>query len=139
MAHENLEKSEIVIARILNLLLERGIRGGDLEFSDLSLDDDFLHFFAACFRWLIDEGIVRAQKVTDIPVDEQAGMDDLYVYNPTITAHGFNVLGRSVVIGTETLAASIVVQRVSANDQSYSGFGDFAGGFVGGLLKVLGS
>lgn len=139
MQLDNIEKSELVIATILRILIERGIRGGELEFSDLDLSDDHFPYFATCFYWLQNEGIVRAERVTVMPGDGDDVANDLYVYNPTLTALGFSLLGQTVKVGdSSTTLTEAVEQRTSGRVSGWQ-IGDLIGGVIGGFTKSIGS
>ncbi|NYS26272.1 hypothetical protein HUK65_14880 [Rhodobacteraceae bacterium 2376] len=138
MDREQISLSEEVIARILQVLLSRGIQGGDMKFATLELPSDRLRFFAACFKWLVAEGIVRAERVTVDPIGREPGIDDLYIYNPSLTAYGFQLMGQVVSIGAseDRLGAALVKSDPS------NGFwraGELVGGFLGGFTKSVGS
>lgn len=139
MDQGNIEKSEVVIATILRVLIERGIRGGELDFAALQLDDEYFPFFATCFTWLGDEGLVRAGRVTVVPGDGEDVADDLYVYNPTLTSQGFALLGQQVKIGETTTTIGEAVERRSEGRPSGWQIGDLVGGILGGFTKSIGS
>ena len=139
MDHGNIEKSEVVIATILRLLIERGIKGGELDFASLHLGDEYIPFFATCFTWLVDEGLIRAAKVTVVPGDGEDAADDLYVYNPTLTSQGFALLGQRVKIGETTTTIGEAVESRSDGKPRGWQMGDFLGGILGGFTKSVGS
>ena len=133
----NTEKSELVIARILHFLMERGIQEGLVEFSELNLDEELADFFFPCFVWLEREGLVTSHKVDRYSSNKtRAGG---HIVNPSLTSHGYAVLGGIIVIGDQSYSASEAVAQVSEKGRSYSGIGDFFGGLLGGLTKSLGS
>jgi hypothetical protein len=139
MGLENIEKSELVIATILRILVERGIAASEMEFSSLGLPDSFFPFFATCFRWLQSEGIVRAEKVAAMSGDDSDDAVDLYIYNPTLTSRGFTLLGQSIKVGnTETTVAKAVETRASGQTTGWQ-IGDLVGGVLGGFTKSIGS
>ena len=135
----NIEKSELVIATVLRILIERGLRAGSLEFKQLGLSDEYRPFFATSFSWLQSEGFVRAVRVTVIPDDEDETHDDLLVYNPALTAYGFSRLGQSVKIGETTTTLREAVDTRTSGKPSAWQIGDFVGGILGGTIKSVSS
>ena len=130
----DLQRSELVIARILELLMEWGVQESELQFKELNLDDEYKNFYYPCIYWLEAEGIIRVGKVQRTLDDSASG----YVMNPVLTAFGLRVLGTSLEFGkSETLSDAVV--DVSRGNTSYSKIGDFLGSFAGGLTKSLGS
>lgn len=130
----NLEKSEVVIARILEKLLEQGIRDvGLFGFTDLDMDQTNEPFFGGCIKWLIGEGIIKVEDVSELI------NGDIHVVNPVLTSNGFALLGRTVSIGRQIVAVADVVRAKSQGSTSYSGLGDFLGGLLGGFTKSIGS
>ncbi|WP_414897011.1 hypothetical protein [Rhodovulum sp. YEN HP10] len=132
---ENLEKSEIVISKILSLLMEWGIRECELEFEELELDDEFRFFFFPCIEWLTDEGVIRTGEIHG----ELGGTGCGSVMNPVLTSYGLNVLGTRIQLGETEEKLSDAVKKVSAGSRSYAQFGDFVGGLLGGFTKSIGS
>ena len=129
----NLEKSELVIAKILGLLMEWGLSRTTLEFEELNLDLTHLEYFRTCFEWLEAEGIVRANEIAKY----QDGKTK--VFGPTLTAHGFRLMGKSLLVANTPSTIGDAVQKTARETSFYTGIGDFGGGFVGGLLKSLGN
>lgn len=130
---ENIEKSEIVIAGILNKALEFGLQQNDLRFEELELSNEFAPYFATCVDWLIAEGLIRVgnhQKVL-------SGMS--FVLNISLTSYGFAVLGRKLTIGGEEMEIGQAVKKVASSGSGYSGAGDFFGGLLGGFTKSISS
>lgn len=130
---DDTQKSEFVIARILERLMKRGLQRGILQFNDLDLEDNFLPFFTTCVNWLIGEGIIRVSTAQEFSEGEGA-----YV-NAVLTAHGYSLLGQPVLMGEERQKLGEAVKKVSSERVSYARFGDFLGGVLGGLAKSLGS
>lgn len=129
----NIQKSELVIAKILGLLMEWGLTASELEFSELELNQDFEPFFDTCIEWLISEGIIRVQKMQKL-LEGPA-----YISGPTLTAYGFQLMGKTIVIGEKSTTVGDAVQKAAKESSYYTGIADFGGGFVGGLLKSLGN
>jgi len=129
----NLEKSEVVISRILDHLLEAGIQNNDLRFASLDLEESYYQFFLPCFDWLQAEGLVRSLNVT------RTLSGGGIIISPTITSRGLELMGKSVSIDGEKVAISTIVKQVSRDEKSYSGLGDFVGGILGGFTKSVSS
>ncbi|MDO9641344.1 MAG: hypothetical protein Q7J44_22690 [Pseudotabrizicola sp.] len=130
---DNLEQSELVIAKILGLLMEWGLTETEMRFEELGLEEDFRQFFTTCIEWLEAEGIIRVKKVHKF-IDGHA-----LIERPTITAHGFRLMGITLSVGQQTTTIGAAVKQTSKDTGFYTGLGDLGGGFVGGLLKSLGS
>ena len=129
---DNLQKSEAVIARILAHLAENGLQETQLNLNSLELDDDLLPFFLTCYRWLEAEGIVRSESL-------QVLMRGTFIIqNPVITAKGFQLLAQGVNLGGEEKSLGTAVKEVSSG-RSYSSFGDFFGGLLGGFTRSISS
>lgn len=131
----NLQRSEIVIAKILDHLSELGLQEQLLSFSDLELEDDFGEFFFPCIEWLAAEGVIRHDGIGRLLGGRALG----HVQNPVLTSFGFKALGTTIAIGerSETLAGA--VKKVSTDKQSFAQIGDFLGGLLGGFTKSIGS
>lgn len=139
MAMDNLQKSERVIAKVLEALLEQGIQYQTyLEFQELHLPEEMEPFFQGCCLWLLDEGIVRCTNIQQV-------LQGMPMVNPVITAYGFKILGQRFLDGSDDEAAATstdvahVVREVASGERSYSGLGDFLGGLLGGFTKSMGS
>ena len=130
---ENLEKSELVIAKILGLLVEWGFRETQLKFDELGLEEEYRDFFMTCIEWLETEGVIRVREKIKL-LDGTAT-----VVGPTLTAHGMVLLGKSLKISGKDMTISAAVKRTAKETGFYTGLGDLGGGFVGGLFKSLGS
>jgi hypothetical protein len=129
----NQEKSELVIARILSYLVDRGIREVTLDFEKLELEPSFEDFFAPCLRWLQDEGLIRWAGVKmDSPVPMRFG-------GHVLTARGYFILGHALTVDGRDLTAAEVIKARSAGSTSQTGLGDFLGGVLGGFTKSMGS
>lgn len=129
----NLEKSELVVARILGLLMEFGLQNAELRFEELELDSEYEPFFETCIKWLIAEGIVRVDEI------HYFMSEPIIVESPTLTAHGLGILGKKLSVGDSHISVGEAVQRASRETGNYSGVGDFVGSAIGGLLKSLGN
>lgn len=129
---ENLEKSELVIVKILGLLMEWGLTDAKMEFRELELDKEFRPFFATCIEWLVSEGLIRVRNVHKF-MDGTA-----VIVGPTLTAHGLSLMGKPIRVGEVDTTIGAAVKQTAKETKFYTGLGDIGGGFVGGLLKSLG-
>ena len=129
----NLQKSEVVIARILKRLIDKGLQDSMLSFRSLDLDEEYEAFFKTCFIWLIDEGFVRS--ATNMESINSA----FHAYDPVLTSKGFTVLGRHLELKDGAVTVASVVEETSSRKQSLASVGDFFGGLLGGFTKSIGS
>lgn len=130
---DNLQRSEIVISKILQDLVETGLQYGTaLEFEELGLGEEFEPFFTGCCLWLLDEGIVRC-------TNEGQVLHGVPMVNPVITAKGFALLGQPFVQGDEGNRVGDAVKEIARGNRNYAGLGDFFGGLLGGFTKSIGS
>ncbi len=132
----DLEKSELVISRILSLLMEWGIQESRLEFSELELDaTEFGSFFWPCIEWLVAEGVVRTETHHRTLGSVHSGE----VLNPVLTSYGLKLLGQRLSVGQEQEQLADRVKQVSKSGTNYSGIGDLVGGILGGFTKSISS
>jgi hypothetical protein len=129
----NIEKSELVIAKVLGLLMEWGLSDASLEFEALGLDSEFMPFFATCVKWLEAEGLIRTDSI------QECKDGSAYIARPILTAYGFARMGMSISVGSTTTTVGEVVQRTAKDTSYYGSLGELTGGFVGSLFKSLGS
>ncbi|MCB1470915.1 MAG: hypothetical protein KDK08_27990 [Rhizobiaceae bacterium] len=134
MTLDNLQKSEVVISKILQDLVETGLQYGTaLEFKELGLNEEFEPFFIGCCLWLLDEGIVRC-------TNEHQVLKGVPMVNPVITAKGFALLGQPFAQGGEEGGrVGEAVKEVATGRRNYAAVGDLVGGVLGGLIKSMGS
>jgi hypothetical protein len=125
--------SEIVIAKILSVLMENGLKESLLSFRSLDLSDEYEPFFKTSFLWLIDEALVRSS--TNIESITSA----FHAYDPVLTAKGFAILGSKLQVRDGQVALAEVVEEKASNSGTYTGIGDFLGGLLGGFTKSMGS
>ncbi|WP_291735190.1 hypothetical protein [Leisingera sp. F5] len=131
----DLPKSELVIAKILELLMDWGIQETQLEFTELGLSEDYASHFFPCVEWLRDEGIIRTGKISKYLDGNAAGI----VSSPVLTSYGLAALGHKVKVGEIEEQLSQAVKDVSSGGKSYSQIGDLVGGILGGFTKSIGS
>lgn len=131
MILDNLQKSEVVISKILQDLVETGLQYGTaLEFEELELGVEFKPFFVGCCLWLIEEGIVRC-------TNEHQVIQGMPMVNPVITAKGFTLLGQPFAGTEEGNRVGDAVKEVASGNKNYAGIGDFFGGLLGGFTKSI--
>ena len=130
----DLEKSEIVIAKILEKLLEAALKDHwILGFDDLGLSDDYEVFFGGCGKWLVAENVIRVSEIAEV----MSGPPSLI--SPSLTAKGFAILGQSFSFAGKEISASEIVKDKASGQANYTGFGDFLGGVIGGFAKSINS
>jgi hypothetical protein len=130
-----MEKSELVIARILNLLLVWGIQHTSLKFDELELEQEYATFFYPCLEWLESEGLIRV-KAYNRTIGGHAGGS---ANQPVLTSYGMTVLGQKIIANGDTEQLSEGVKKVSSGESSLWQVGDAIGGILGRLTKSLGS
>ena len=131
---DGIERSELVIARILELAMDKGITNWTLEFKCLKLDDQFAEHFLPSVRWLEMEGIIRVESY----VDALTGPKNSWAVSPTLTSHGFSELGRRVDLGNGSKPLAEAVKEVSGQNGNFTRAGNFTGGFLASFLKSVG-
>lgn len=89
MTEDHRAKSEKAIAAILAALWERGMQSGVFKFSDTHLNPECEAYYDSCFRWLIDEKLVRVSNMQTFH-----GGSTMWVMHPVLTAKGYAVLGK---------------------------------------------
>lgn len=132
---QNAERSQLVMARILQKAMDMGIQEWMLTFDDLDLDAEFAQFFYPCLEWLEYEEIIRVKGYHRTI----GGAANGSVQNVAITTLGQAVLSKQVDLIGDSEPLSETVKKFSSEPKSYSQFGDFLGGAIGGLIKSLGA
>lgn len=134
MKKTNLQKSEVVIARILTFLEEKGIQSEiQLRLGNLELEAEYVPFYDGCCRWLLDEGILRG---SHNPLTDGG---NFLIHNAIITARGFALLGQPFPIAQEEISLGQAVEKVAQGKANYAGVGEVFGGILGGFTKSFGS
>ncbi len=129
----SIEKSELVIARILSFLIDNGLQDSRLSFKNLSLLPEYQPFFQTCIKWLIDEDYVRVTWLVDSISSE------FHVCGAVLTSKGFAILGHKFSVNGGHVTAAQLVKEKSEGAANMTGIGDFLGGILGGFTKSLGS
>ncbi len=130
---ENLEKSELVIARILDKLIEYGFQHSSLKLEEIELGDSYSSFWIPCCDWLCDEGIIRVSDHTKF-FDGSS-----ILQNPVLTAYGISLLGRTIGPVDDARNLQSAVREVSSTRVSYASVGELFGGLLGAFTKSIGS
>ncbi len=130
-----MSRSNLVLAKVLDLAMAKGISNWRLVFSDLELGAEYETFFYPCIEWLEAEGLIRVGTYAKTINSQASGA----VFNISHTSRGMAVLGQTISIdgADETLADT--VKKVSAGKIDYHRIGDAIGGIIGGLFKSLSS
>ncbi|WP_375573434.1 hypothetical protein ABWH93_09165 [Seohaeicola saemankumensis] len=132
---DNLQKSQLIMAKILEKSMEAGVQEWTLKFDDLDLEVDFASFFYPCLEWLESEGLIRVGAYWRT-LDGPASGD---VQNVHLTSFGQAALRREVQINGNVEKVSETVRKISKEPASYSRFGDFLGSVLGGFTKSISS
>jgi hypothetical protein len=131
----SLEKSQMMIARLIERAAENGIKETSLSFGQLNLDESYVKYFRPCFDWLEAEGVTRAKSYHETLAGATSGS----IQNLVLTSLGQSLLGMEISIDGKPQLLAETVEKVSSGDTAYSKFGDFLGGAIGGLIKSLGT
>lgn len=126
---EFVERSEIVVAKIVEYFASKGVVPFDLSPDGIGLksEDNTIFYHAAI--WLQSEGIIRSEGVA------RNGQ----IYKGVLTAYGYSLMGQPFKIGEETITVGSAVTCVSNGTDSFSKMGDLFGGILGGFTKSMGS
>ncbi len=128
----NLEKSELVIARIVQKLMDMGIQDNwELSFKDLGLESEFGQFFGGAIKWLASEGIIQVEGIQEFLGGEKL------ISAPFLTSRGFAVLRHNFSIDGHEVSAAQIVSAKSNGSPKYSVLGDFLGSVLGGYTKTV--
>ena len=139
-----MDRSNHVLAKILNQALEKGISHWSLTFDDLELDDTYITHFFPCIEWLEAEGLIRVgsyQRAQAI-LNRTTGVASASfgsAENISLTARGMSVLGQKIEVSGEQMTISETARNVSAGRVNYNKIGDAIGGIIGGFTKSIGS
>ena len=130
-----MQRTNLVLAKVLNLARENGVSHWNLQFSELDLDRDFETHFYPCIEWLEREGLISVgayQRTLD-------GLASGFVSNIALTSRGMAVLGQQVEISGTTEEFASTVEKVSEGKLDYHRIGDTIGGIIGGIFKSVSS
>lgn len=129
----NLQKCEILVAKILKHIAELGFQDEIMSFDDLKLDASYGQFYDASIRWLIAEGIIRSNGFSEYATGPSR------LIGPAITSHGFSLLTADSPIAGSQNSATKVVEEVSKGAEGKWQIGDLLGGVLGGFVKSMGN
>jgi hypothetical protein len=126
-----MEKTDLVLAKILDLALQKGVSHWSLSFKDLGLTDDHGTYFYPCAEWLESEGLIRVGEYART----MGGIANGSIENISLTSKGMAVLGQDVVINGTQEKLSSTIRKVSEGKVDYHRIGDAIGGIIGGAIK----
>ena len=129
-----LQKSEVVISKVLTMLMEWGITECTLEFRELGLSSEYENHFYPCVRWLESEGVIRVGNYHRTMDSTASGI----IANPVLTSYGFRILGQSISLGEEREKLSDAIRNVNSGSGTYAKIGNFTGGLLASFIKSLG-
>lgn len=128
-----LERSNLVLAKVLDLAMQNGISHWNLTFAELKLPEEFKTHFFPCIRWLEAEGLIRVDEY----VETIGGYANGMVMNIALTSRGMAVLGQKIAVDGHEEEFSETVKKVSEGKVDYHRIGDAIGGLIGGLIKSI--
>ncbi|MGY6632265.1 MAG: hypothetical protein ACXIU8_00760 [Alkalilacustris sp.] len=132
---DGLERSNLVIAKILKLAADHGISHWELSFSDLELDDSYATYFYPCLEWVEAEGLVRVGAYEKT----LGGFAGGSAHDVSLTSRGMALLGQEVVVdGKRISLARAVVEESQGSGGTYR-IGELIGGILGSAIKSMGS
>ena len=132
---EAMEKSNLVLAKVLDLAMQNGISHWRLTFNDLHLDaQEYDGFFYPCIEWLEAEGLIRVGEYAR----DLGGIADGEVHNISLTSRGMALLGQTIDVNGQNEKLSETVKKVSEGRVDYHRIGDAVGGILGGFTKSMG-
>lgn len=129
-----LERTNLVLAKILEKAMENGVGHWSLQFDDLELDQEFATHFYPCVKWLEAEGLIRVGEYART----LGGIANGSVENISLTSLGRTVLGTEIEVGGRKEPLSKAVTDVSEGRVDYHRIGDAIGGLIGGVIKSVG-
>ena len=130
-----LERTNLLLAKILEKAMENGVSHWSSQFDDLELDQEFATHFYPCVKWLEAEGLIRVGEYART----MGGIANGSVENITLTSLGMTVLGTEIEVGGRKKPLSKAVTDVSEGRVDYHRIGDAIGGLIGGVIKSVGA
>ena len=115
-----LKRTNLMLAKILELAMANGVSHWSLSFDDLSLGDEFQSHFFPCVEWLEAEGLIRVGNYSRA----LGGLAKGSVQNISLSARGMAVLGQNVEINGASESISSAIRKVSAGKVDYHAIGD---------------
>ena len=129
-----LEKSNLVIAKILQLAIENGLSHWSLSFKHLGLDSTYETHFYPCLHWLEAEDLIRVGEYART-LGGYAGGE---VLNVSLTSKAMALLGQEIEINGQNTSVADAVEKASKNDAGGYRIGELIGGVIGGFTKSIG-
>jgi hypothetical protein len=130
-----MQRSNLVLAKVLELSMANGVSHWSLTFEDLGLSKEYATHFYPCIEWLESEGLIRVGAYNRF----MGGLAEGDVENIALTSRGMAVLGQDIEIDGERQLISKAVRNLSAGKVDYNRIGDALGGILGGFVKSIGS
>jgi hypothetical protein len=128
----NHQKSELVVAKVLQYLLDRGLQPTELDEATLGLSDELQPFLPTCIQWLANEHLIHLES------GSISRPDSIRLINPMVSAKGFSVLDAPFGPSSNNETVGDAVQKVSAGQSTYARAGNFAGGLLASFIKSMG-
>ena len=130
-----MQRTNLVLAKVLNLARENGVSHWRLRFSDLELGEEFESHFYPCVEWLEREGLISVGSYART----MPGLAGGQISNIALTSRGMLVLGHQIEIGGAREEFANTIEKVSKGRAEYNRIGDTIGGIIGGIYKSLSS
>jgi hypothetical protein len=130
---EAMERSNLVLAKVLDLAMENGLAHWSLSFSDLNLGPEYSTHFYPCIEWLEREGLIRVGDYART----LGGLANGSVENIALTSRGMAILGQTVEINSQPEQLSSAVRKASEGRVDYHRVLDAIGGLLGGIIKSV--
>lgn len=130
-----IERSNVVLAKVLNLAMEHCLSHWNLSFDDLGLDEQYETFFYPCVEWLEAEGLIRVGEYART----MGGLANGSIINVSLTSRGMALLGAKFTVNGETETVSEAVKKTTQGGGETYRIGEIIGGVLGGFTKTLGS
>jgi hypothetical protein len=128
-------RTDLVLAKILDLAMTHGVTHWSLEFPDLDLGGEYETYFYPCVEWLEAEGLIRVGGYART----MGGIANGSIDNISLTSRGMAVLGQKIEVNGAQEPLSNAVKEVSSGKVDYHRIGDAIGGILGGLFKSMSS
>ena len=132
---DGLEKSNLVIAKILRFASKHGVSEWTLKFGDLDLDKSYKKHFGPCILWLEAEGIIRVGNYGKSPLGRLGGI----ARDISLTSKGMALLGEDIVVDGRRISLARAVAEESQGSEGVYRIGELIGGIFGGAFKSMGS
>ena len=105
-----LDRTNLVLAKVLDLSMENGVSNWNLTFEDLNLGEEYATHFFPCVEWLEAEGLIRVGDYSRAI----GGVARGWVRNIALTSRGMAILGQNVEINGSAEPISSAVKKVSS-------------------------